>query len=461
MRDTKDGLVVTNCGAEALPFLKLFGVLPGAVIFMLIYAKLSNLLSKEKLFYAAISPFLVFFALFAIAIYPYKDILHFSSLGPYLREVLPSGFKGAVGALENWTFSLFFVMAELWGSVVLSLLFWGFANDTTRTSEAKRFYSLFGLGGNASLIFSGLFIMWASSVQASPGVDPTQVSLNYMMSIVVLLGLSIMGTFYWMYRNVLTDPLLYDTTEKKVKKKKPKLSLKESFGFLLKSKYICCIAVLVIAYGIGINLVEVTWKGQLKQQYTNVNDYTSFMGSFSMIVGTVTICMYFVGGFIIRKFGWLTGAIATPLMLLLTGLAFFIFTIFSDSFSGIVGILGTTPLMLTVLFGAAQNIVSKSTKYSLFDPTKEMAYIPLDEESKVKGKAAIDVVGARLGKSGGSLLNMLLIIALGSLEAITPFLTILLVIVMFTWMFSAKTLNGLLKKLHMDKEESEKEEATS
>jgi ATP/ADP translocase len=39
--------------------------------------------------------------------------------------------------------------------------------------------------------------------------------------------------------------------------------------------------------------------------------------------------------------------------------------------------LGTSPLMLAVMIGAAQNILSKGAKYSLFDPCKEMAYIPL------------------------------------------------------------------------------------
>ena len=38
-------------------------------------------------------------------------------------------FAGPISILRNWTFCLFYVMAELWGSVVVSLLFWGFANQ--------------------------------------------------------------------------------------------------------------------------------------------------------------------------------------------------------------------------------------------------------------------------------------------------------------------------------------------
>lgn len=40
-------------------------------------------------------------------------------------------FAGPIAILRNWTFCLFYVMAELWGSVVVSLLFWGFANQVS------------------------------------------------------------------------------------------------------------------------------------------------------------------------------------------------------------------------------------------------------------------------------------------------------------------------------------------
>ena len=107
-------------------------------------------------------------------------------------------------------------------------------------------------------------------------------------------------------------------------------------------------------------------------------------------------------------------------MIGVTGLAFFALNIFQGAISPVVALLGTTPLMLSVIVGAAQNILSKSSKYSLFDPCKEMAYIPLDKESKTKGKAAIDVVGNPLGKSGGALIQQFLIFGCGSLAAATP-----------------------------------------
>jgi len=55
-------------------------------------------------------------------------------------------------------------MAELWGSVVVSVLFWGFANQITTVDEAKQFYPLFGLGANVALIFSGRAVKIFSQV---------------------------------------------------------------------------------------------------------------------------------------------------------------------------------------------------------------------------------------------------------------------------------------------------------
>lgn len=458
LRDTKDTLIVTSSGAETIPFLKVWGVVPSAVVFMLIYAKLSNILSKEKLFYVTIAPFLIFFALFATVFYPNRELLHPTAFADSLQAILPVGLSGLVGCLRNWTYSVFYILAELWGSAVLSLMFWGFANEIMRVTEAKRFYNLLGFGANVALLCSGPAIVYFSDIRKTlpADVDAWQVSLNYLMGSVILAGLAIIGLYWWMQRNVLTDTRFYDPKDVKGKKQKAKMSLGESFAYLASSKYVLSIAVIVIAYGICINLVEVTWKDQLKLQYPNPNDYSSFMGKFSFFTGFVTILMMFIGGYIIRTRSWGTAAIITPTVLLITGLGFFFFVIFRENLSLYIAALGTTPLFLAVLIGTVQNIMSKSTKYSLFDPTKEMAYIPLDQEAKVKGKAAIDVVGARLGKSGGSLIQQGLLFIFGTIAAITPYVAIATIVVMVAWMIAVRSLNKQFNALTSEGKKEEK-----
>lgn len=445
LRDTKDSLVIPASGAETVLFLKFWGVVPSAILFMLIYSKLSNVLSKEKLFYTTLAPFIVFFASFALFIYPNREALHPHAAADYLETILPVGLHGLVSCFRNWTYSIFYILSELWGSAVLSLMFWGFANDITRVTEAKRFYSLFGLGGNLALLCSGPLIYYFSKVRGvvAEGVDPWGYTLNCLMAMVVLAAFALIGVYWWMQRYVLTDPRFFDPNEeKKMKKSKPKMSLLDSFKYILSSKYMLCLAVLVVAYGMSINLIEVTFKDQLRKLYPHSNDYSAFMGLFSTVTGAATIfMMLFVGSNVIRKFGWGFAAMITPVVLLLTGAGFFGFILFQDSLAGVISAIGVTPLFLAVMFGAAQNIMSKSSKYSLFDPTKEMAYIPLDQEQKVKGKAAVDVVAARLGKSGGALVQQGLVVLFGTITAFTPYVAAILLIIIGGWIASARFLN--------------------
>ncbi|MCH9620789.1 MAG: ADP,ATP carrier protein 1 [Chlamydiia bacterium] len=468
LRDTKDTLIMTapKSGAEAIPFLKVYGVLPFAILFMVIYSKLSNKLSKKKLFYTAVTPFIVFFTLFSTVIYPNRAMLHPTDFCDMLQANLPAGFMGLISILRNWTYSLFYIMAELWGSVCLSLLFWGFANDITKVSESKRFYSLFGLGANFSLILAGAFITWASNSNRAAGTtytDSWQVSLYWLTSAVAFSGVLVMAIYWWINKYVMTDPRFYDmNAQKKMKKDKPKLSMMQSIKFLAKSKYIGLIAVLVISYGMCINLIEVTWKSQLKLAYPDPNSYSAFMGGYSRNMGIVTIfMMLFVGGNSIRRLGWKFSALLTPAIILITGGLFFTFMLFNDSLAGTIAAFGTSPLALAVLFGTIQNILSKSAKYSLFDPTKEMTYIPLDQESKVKGKAAIDVVGARLGKSGGALMQQFMIISLGSIAAMAPYICGIILLLVGAWSLSVVKLSGLFKKAMSDLEAADQEPAVS
>lgn len=131
------------------------------------------------------------------------------------------------------------------------------------------------------------------------------------------------------------------------------------------------------------------------------------------------------------------------------GVIFFGLVLGSGPLTPWLATLGLTPLMAAVLVGGAQNVFSKSAKYSLFDPCKEMAYIPLDQETQLKGKAAIDVVCNPLGKSGGALIQQAMIVGFGSLAASTPYLGVILGVIVFAWLKAAGSLSKQFSALEI------------
>lgn len=104
---------------------------------------MTDSMESKNVFYACVIPFLLFFAAFAGIIYPCRGALHPHALVDTLAAKLPVNFAAPLSIVRNWSFSLFYVMAELWGSVVASLLFWGIANDVTTVDEAKKYCTCF------------------------------------------------------------------------------------------------------------------------------------------------------------------------------------------------------------------------------------------------------------------------------------------------------------------------------
>lgn len=437
LRDTKDVLVVTapKSGAEIIPFLKTYVNLPGAVGFTVLFAALSNRFSQPVLFRGIVTAFLGFFGLFASVLYPCRHVLHPHAFCDALQ--LPAAFNAPIAIVRNWTFSLFYMCAELWGSVVAALLFWGLANSCVTVREAKKYYPLFGLFANVALVISGQFVRYASSLPSWAA------SLRFLASGVVCSGLVLLAAHEYLQKII---PDIVDTTQLKERKQKTKMSIGDSVKTLASSDYVRNLATLVTGYAMAINIVEVTWKAKLKQLYPDPAAYSAFMGNFSSSTGVVTFGMMLFGRYILNKFNWGVAASIPPIALLTSGALFFGLVLAPGLVAPFTAALGVTPLLLAVLVGAGQNILSKSTKYSLFDPCKEIAYIKMtDSEMRTKGKAAVDVIGGPLGKSAASLIQQVLILSLGSLAASTPYLAALLFLVISLWLRAVGSLALKLK----------------
>ena len=76
--------------------------------------------------------------------------------------------------------------------------------------EAKQFYPLFGLGANVALIFSGRTVKYFSHMHKNLGlgVDGWAVSLKGVMHILVLLGLTLCGIYWWVNKFVVDYPTI-------------------------------------------------------------------------------------------------------------------------------------------------------------------------------------------------------------------------------------------------------------
>ncbi len=449
LRTLKDSLLITakSSGAEVIPFVKVWAMFPGAILMTFFFAWLSNRVSRETVFYTIIGIFLTYFFIFTFVLYPYRDLIHPNATADYLETVLPTGFKGFIAMIRYWSFTLFYVMSELWSSTVLFVLFWGFANQVTKIGEAKRFYGLFGVGANFSGIFAGQASVYCCSFSRQGGFtflgpDAWYQSLVLMVSLVIIFGLIALAIFRWMNVNVLSDKRYYDPVSVKTEGSvQGKLSLRQSFSYLLGSNYLLSIAGIVICYNLVINLTEVLWKHQVSELYPDPNDYTTYMNHIVSLIGLVaTLSSLFVSGNAIRKYGWTFTALLTPIILLVTSIGFFGF-FFAKAYPDLVfPFLEMTPLMLVVFFGTSQNILSRGAKYSVFDATKEIAFVPLSPESKLVGKAAIDGVCSRMGKSAGSVVHQTFLILFSTLSAGAPYVAVLLFTVIIVWVISIRLL---------------------
>ena len=447
IRAMKDSVINTMVGTELIAFLKFWGVLPAAFLITIIYVKLVSVMKGENIFYLIMSIFLAFFCLFAFYLLPHYQYFH---LSPEKAKGLIQSFpnlKWFILMLSNWSFSLFYIIAELWPNAIFALLFWQFVNKITTIEESKRFYPIFGLIGQTGLYLSGEFLQRLKVIDEyiidrfNLVTHHSILSVQVVILIVTALGIIALFSF-WLINNKILDIATTESLQFKVKKHQ--MSLKESFYMIIGSRYIRLITILLICYGIAINLVEGPWKAEAVSVYPTNTEFAAFQGGYIKYTGIFTILFVIIGSNIVRKLGWFFAAIITPLMVLSTGLMFFIISNFDFASTFIMlSFTLTDPIMMAITIGAVQNILSKSTKYTLFDSTKEMSYVPLDEELKTRGKAAADVIGTKLGKSASAFLQSIIfvIVPTATYHSISPFLMYVFIVICLIWIWAVIELN--------------------
>jgi ATP:ADP antiporter, AAA family len=450
-------LTAKHSGAEVIPFIKVWGMLPGVFLATWVYTRLRRYFKKEHVFYILISSFLAYFLVFAFLLYPNSEQLHLEKFGNWMSSVLPQGFKGLIALVRNWTFTSFYVISELWAVVVLSVLYWGFANDFTQVNEAKRTYGILNIGSNLAPIMGGTLALTFSGSVSLPFLsfitDQWNHTICQLIIIISLLGIASMAVYYWINRYVVPIEekkmaLLKREQQEPETSKKVRLSMRDSIKYILRSPYLVPLAVIVLGYNISINFTDVLWKEQLKRFFTDPNEMLEHMNKITVGIGILATVGGVFFSLMVTRLGWTFTAMITPFIMTLLAIGFFTFLFCGDAMMALSSALfGLTPFAMTVYCGSIQNCLSKASKYSVFDATKELAFLPLSPESKLKGKAAIDGLGSGIGKSGSSLTYQGFIILLGSVALSTPYIAWILFAVLIAWILSVVSLGKQFKKM--------------
>lgn len=437
LQNLKDAIMVTVAGAETLPWLASFCVLPASLAFFMIYGQLVEHLRPNTVFYAAVAPLVIFYIFFATALYPASAWLHPHGMYSSLASHVPVGLHGLLKVVENWTFSLFFCIAELWGSVVISVLFWSLANEVCDVQDAKTIYPLMGISANFALVVAGNYMKYVNTNLTQGSM---LVSLRLLVGTVVVMTAVMMSAKAWVDRSIKRPEDI-----KPPKKKKKKGSLGESFAVLKSSPKILSLAMLVMSYGVSHRLFEFAWKGQLRVLYPSAQAYQGVLADVSIATGSVTIGLMLTGRFVFQYLGWGVAAAATPCIMAITGSAFFGMSLAAQF--GMDFTLGPYSLAAAgVMAGAVTQVFARSAKFSLFDPAKEMVYIELSKEEKSKGKAAVDLLGSQIGKSGASWITQALLLCLGSIQRSMPIIAATFMAVILAWITSVRLLNKQLQE---------------
>ncbi len=438
LRVSKDALVISHLGTEAISAIKMWLVLPISVLFTLLYIKLSDIFTRTKLFHIMNWFFISYFLLFALVLYPHHEALTLNIPDTIIAKF--PALKYFFTIISNWHYCLFFVFSELLVTTMLNISFWQTANHITSIEESKRFYPLFGFASQIGLMLAGclakVFVTSSLSWQTTLNkvIFSVAIASLFLSLCIIVLG-KIIGIGLLNSRSNLNA---VDTQSKR----KVKISLKDSLKYIVTSKPILLITLLILCYNLSLNLIEGVWKKATEIFFAgNANQIHYFMGNINFYESLLCMLVALLSVYILRACKWKTSALFTPVVVIFIGGFFFLSMFFRNS--ALLLAMQIPALTIAVYSGAIYYIFAKMMKHTMFDSTKEMAYIPLPNELKTKGKAASEMVGIRLGKGSGAFIQQILLMTFTNMTLLdfTSIFFTIFSILMFCWIISISALN--------------------
>jgi AAA family ATP:ADP antiporter len=366
LKTLKDSIFLNLVGPMYQPLAKIASVM---IFFplVLLYSKLVDHFSKEKLIY------------FFIGMYGTIGlILVYFIAHPVI------GLANTNAGAHRWIGWAFYFFCESFISLMLAL-YWSFINDITSPESAKKGYGLIAFGTQfGALLFTilGNYLSYDAEKYAStaPLIALISIGLFFVFG----------GIIFILSHVVKRESLVGYQTENKNEQQlhvdEKSVNFLEGLKLILTRPYVGGIFTLIFLSEFIATIMGFHQMLLAKAAYPNPGMLNKFFFDFNLCVQIIACLFAFIGtSFFHRKLGVRSSLITYPALL---GLFIFSYIIH--------------PTLQTIFYVM---LISKALGYALYQPAKEMLYIPTSKNIKYKSKAWIDMFGLRFSKATGSGFN--------------------------------------------------------
>lgn len=432
----KDTIVVTTpeMGAELIPFLKTWLLIPISLLLICVVVRMMRMMSYLSVYLLTTAFFLTFYLSYVFILRPIQSSLTPHTIIAYIEPLIPQSLNKFLLIIEYWPICIFYVMCDIWPIIFLSMLFWKYASEVINHEQGKRFFPLFSIdiGGILMAPIMGLITYLSTSMVAN-GTKLWEVQLGSLTLLLTGVGIVQAVVFYKLYQTAgpITPP----------RNSKKKVPLKEVLEYA-RSPYFGSLAIIIFMFEFSDNLFDILWKDTLGNYRPEPENFSKYLGVVTTFTGILTTVTPFVlSRFLLQRLPWVKVAMITPTLRILLCIAFFGCLFFPNLAFSLGAPLGFSGLGFTVFIGGVQSSILHMAKCTVFDNTKDLAFMLASREEQASARAFSDALATKLGKSSSCLAQQGLLMSHATLQAASPIIASLIGFSIPIWLFSISMSN--------------------
>lgn len=366
-------------------------------------------------------------------------------------------------------YSIFYILAEVIGSMMVSFCFMTYINNVSTQNQNKRFFKVLYFFSNIASFLSGQAAnLWTESYKNSPKKECD--AFFYIFTICAIVCYLLVLVFKKFLEKELENKIVIVTAApKKTGSKKRKVTFKDSLGLMFNSKFLLYMSLLSCFYNVCANLLESSnGSGMAASALFYTQEKSFYASSFKSLDASCTsllTCGIIISPLCLIPDMFGIGLFASvPLVVSLIGAIiqlFFAMANYSitgselaypfNKFGEYLKFDESTRYILPYVESYASTIIQtaiKVSKYAFYDIIKEAISMKIDPELRPLFKGVFDGSIAKFGKSLGSLYGIIMfaIFKQKDARAYFPYTAIIIFIFCYIWVKAIKYLSASFRK---------------